>query len=57
MAVLSKQNVDDHCHNLGISRKNLTEFTISGGVTQIGDGAFFGCSSLRSITIPDNVVN
>ena len=32
-------------------------YTIPGGVTNIGDSAFFGCISLGSVTIPDSVIN
>ena len=33
----------------------LTEYTIPDSVTEIGNYAFFGCSSLTSVTIPDGV--
>lgn len=32
-------------------------FTIPGSVTNIGVGAFFGCSGLTSVTIPNSVTN
>lgn len=35
--------------------KQLTEYVIPDGVTDIGWGAFFGCTSLKSVTIPDSV--
>lgn len=39
--------------------KSITEVTAEDlkGATQIGDGAFSGCSSLTSITIPDSVTS
>ena len=55
MTVLSKKNVNDHCHNLGISRDQLTEFTIPDGVTKIDYLLFKDCTSLTSVTIPDSV--
>ena len=33
----------------------VTEAVIPDSVTSIGDWAFYGCSSLSSITIPDSV--
>ena len=33
----------------------LTTYTIPDGVTTIGDGAFYDCSSLTSIAIPEGV--
>ena len=55
MTELTKQDINDHCARLNISRENLTEFVIPDGVTQIGSWAFRGCSALTSITIPDSI--
>jgi len=35
--------------------KNITALTIPHGVTEIGVGAFSGCTSLQSVTIPNSV--
>ncbi len=35
----------------------LTKYTIPNSVTSIGEGAFWGCSSLKSITIPNSVTS
>ena len=35
--------------------KKVTEITIIGGVTSIGEEAFYGCSGLTSLVIPEGV--
>ena len=55
MIILTKEYIDDHCANSGISRYKLKEFTIPDSVTEIRDEAFWHCSSLESITIPDSI--
>ncbi|MBN2108450.1 MAG: leucine-rich repeat domain-containing protein [Deltaproteobacteria bacterium] len=39
------------------SGKNDVEFIIPEGVTSIGDGAFYQCNGLISVTIPDSVTS
>ena len=36
---------------------NITSITIPNSVTSIGDGAFWGCTSLTSVTIPKSVTS
>ena len=38
-----------------INNKQLIEYAIPDGVTVIGLFAFWGCTSLQSVTIPDSV--
>ena len=35
-----------------VDNKKLTEYVIPDGVTEIGIYAFFGCTGLKSVTIP-----
>ena len=37
--------------------KGVKDVVIPDGVTEIGDSAFLGCSSLTSVTIPDSVTH
>ena len=55
MTTLTKQYIDDHCVNLGISRDQLTEFVVPDGITEIKRFAFSECTSLQSIYIPKGV--
>ena len=36
--------------------EQLTEYVIPDGITKIGLCAFWGCTSLQSVTIPDSVM-
>ena len=55
MTILTKQYINLHCVNLGITRYELTLFVFPSGITKIGKNAFARCTSLTSITIPDSV--
>ena len=46
---------DDQTVLLGCDNKELQEAVIPEGVTEIGIEAFWGCSSLTSVTIPKGV--
>lgn len=37
-------------------RKDITEFTVPDGVTEIGDLAFSGCSNLARVRLPDSLL-
>ena len=39
------------------ARSGLTEYTIPDSVTEIGEDAFSGCTSLTSVSIPDSVTS
>ena len=40
---------------LEVLNKNVTEIVIPEGVEEIEEDAFFGCSSLKSVSIPNSV--
>ena len=44
-----KKRINDYefAHN-----EQLTEYVIPDGITEIGEGAFWGCTSLKTVTIP-----
>lgn len=46
------ESTDVECKIMGIKNKNVTEICVPDYVTEIAEGAFAGCSSLESITIP-----
>ena len=39
-----------------LPKEQLTSFVISGGKKNIGFAAFYGCSNLRNISIPESVL-
>ena len=39
------------------NRENIVNAVVTSGVTSIGNAAFYGCSSLTSITIPEGVTS
>ena len=45
------------CVISGVKDKSATEYIIPDYVTEIGNSAFYGCSSLKSITIPNGVTS
>ena len=47
---LDKYNPWCYAHKLYLNRKLITNLVIPSGVTSIGDGAFYGCTGLTSIT-------
>ncbi len=53
----SNSNPLNYAYNLYLNGKLVTELTISDGVRSIGDYAFYGYSSLKSIIIPNNVTS
>ena len=42
---------------IGLNDSDITHITLPDSVTSIGDLAFYECSSLESIDIPDGVTN
>ena len=42
---------------IGVNDSDITHITLPDSVTSIGDLAFYECSSLESIDIPDGVTN
>ena len=43
--------------HLYLNDKEVTDLTIPDGITNIGNGAFFGCSYLSNVTIPEGVIS
>ena len=53
----SKLIIPETVHDIKINNENVKEIELAYGCTSIGDYAFYGCSSLTSITIPDTVTS
>ena len=52
-----KSNPLYYAHNLYVNDILITDLMIPDGVTSIGNGAFFRCSSLTSVSIPNSVTS
>ncbi|MDY4513050.1 MAG: leucine-rich repeat domain-containing protein [Paludibacteraceae bacterium] len=50
-------NPTAYSHNLYINDVEVKDLVIPDGVTSIGNGAFYGCSGLTSVTIPNSVTS
>ena len=46
-----------YAHHLYLNGEEVKDLVIPNSVTNIGDYAFYGCTSLASITIPESVTN
>ncbi|MBP1561360.1 MAG: leucine-rich repeat domain-containing protein [Oscillospiraceae bacterium] len=55
VTVIGESTFVDYRSGLTIIGKNLKSVIIPNSVTEIGDKAFAGCSSLASINIPDSI--
>ena len=47
----------EFAHHLYVNGMLVTDLTLSDGMTKIGDRAFFGCSDITSIDIPNSVTS
>ncbi len=44
-------------HHLYLDGQEVSDLTIPNGITEIKGGAFYGCTGLKRITIPDSVIS
>ena len=53
----STSNPLSYAHNLYLNGNLVTDLVIPSGITSIGDYAFSGCESIKSITISDSILS